>query len=91
MVLDKLAAIERRYEELLQTMADPAVATDPARLADLAREQADLAEVVALYREHQAVERELADARQLAGDGADPELAELAQLEIERLDRKSVV
>jgi peptide chain release factor 1 len=85
MVLDKLAAIERRYEELLQTMADPAVATDPARLADLAREQADLAEVVALYREHQAVERELADARQLAGDGADPELAELAQLEIERL------
>ncbi len=85
MVLEKVAAIERRYEELLQTMADPAIATDPARLADLAREQAELAEVVTLYRAHQAADRELADARQMAGDGADPEMAELAQVEIERL------
>jgi peptide chain release factor 1 len=85
MVLDKLAAIERRYEELLQTMADPAVATDPTRLADLAREQADLEEIVGIYRAYQAAEKELDDARELANDGADPELAELARAEVERL------
>ncbi len=85
MVLEKVAAIERRYQELLDAMADPAIATHPTRLADLAREQADLAEVVALYREHQAADRELAGARQMIGDDTDPELAELAHLEIERL------
>jgi peptide chain release factor 1 len=86
MVLDKLAAIERRYEELLQAMADPAVATDPTRLADLAREQADLEEIVGVYRAYQAAEKELGDARELANDGADPELAELARAEVERLE-----
>ena len=37
MLLDKVAAIERRYEELNALMADQTAATDPARLSDLAR------------------------------------------------------
>ncbi len=86
MVLDKVAAIERRYEELNDLLADPAVASDPARLAELAREQADIEEIVSLYRDFRAGEAELADARTLAEDGSDPELAELARAEVERLE-----
>ena len=86
MLLDKAAAIERRYEELNSLMADPATATDPARLADLAREQSEIEEIVTLYRAYRAAETELADARHLAADGADPEMAELAGLEIARLE-----
>lgn len=86
MVLDKVAAIERRYEELNQLMAEPAVAADPLRLAELAREQAELEEIVGVYRAYRAAEAELADARLLTEDGADPELAELARAEIERLE-----
>lgn len=86
MLLDKVAAIERRYDELNALMADPATATDPARLADLAREQSEIEEIVSLYRAHRAAAAELSDARTLAADGADPELAELAGLEIARLE-----
>jgi peptide chain release factor 1 len=85
MILDKVAAIERRYEELNQLMADPALASDPARLADLAREQSEIEEIVSLYRAHRSAEAELEDTRSLLGDGADPEMAELAQAEVERL------
>ena len=86
MLLDKAAAIERRYEELNSLMADPATATDRAHLTDLAREQSEIEEIVTLYRAYRAAETELADARALAADGADPEMAELAGLEIARLE-----
>ena len=59
-------------------MSDPAVTNDPARLANLAREQADLEEVVTLYQIHQAAEQELAEAQVMAADDTDPEMAELA-------------
>jgi peptide chain release factor 1 len=85
MMIEKVAAIERRYEELNELMADPAIGTDPARLAELAREQSELAEVVEIYRAYRAAEEELAGARELAADGTDPDIAELAQVEVERL------
>jgi peptide chain release factor 1 len=86
MILDKVAAIERRYEELNTLMADPAVATDQERVTELAREQSEIEEIVTVYRAHRAAEDELAGARHLAADEGDPEMAELARGEVERLN-----
>ena len=86
MLLDKVAAIERRYEELNALMADQTAATDPARLSDLAREQSEIEDVVAVYRAYRAAEAELADARSMTGDESDPELAEMARAEVARLE-----
>ena len=85
MLLDKVAAIERRYEELNNLLADPQNTTDPARLAALAREHADLAEIVQLYRAYQAAGAELADAQQLIETETDPEMVALARAEVQRL------
>ncbi|MGC8779899.1 MAG: peptide chain release factor 1 [Anaerolineae bacterium] len=84
-MLDKVAALERRYEELNALMASPEVATDPARLAGLAREQAELEEIVGVYRAYRAAEAELADAQLMVETEADPDLVELAQSEVARL------
>lgn len=85
-MIDKVAAIDRRYEELNHLMAEPATATDPVRLAELAREQSEIAEIVSVYRAFQAAEAELAGARHLAADDADPDMAELARGEVTRLE-----
>ncbi len=85
-MLDKLAAIDRRYEELNQLMADSATAADSTRVAELAREQSEIEETVSLYRVYRAAEAELADARVLALDGADHDMAELAGAEVARLE-----
>jgi peptide chain release factor 1 len=82
---DKLQAIEERYQELTSRMADPSVATDHVQMAELAREHSGLEELVTLYREHQSSEQELAEARLLLEED-DPEMQELAQTEIERLE-----
>ena len=47
--LSTLAELKRRYDELDHQMGDPDILSDPARLADLGRERADLEEVVSLY------------------------------------------
>jgi len=83
-VLDKLAELEQRFEELEQLLADPAVATDPQRLAQLGRERAELEEIVTVYRQLKDIDRQLAQAEELL-EGEDPELAELAADELERL------
>ena len=67
--LQTLSELERRYDELEHLMADPAIATDPTKLAELGRERAELEEVVAAYREYRATERPDRRGRELlAGD-----------------------
>ncbi len=86
MVLEKVAAFEHRYDELNTLMADPAVATDPARVAGLARERADLEEIVNLYRAYRSAEAELAGAQWMIETETDPDLMDMARAEVERLE-----
>lgn len=81
---EKLEGIETRYEEIAQRMANPEVVSDPDRLAELAREHAELEEIVTLYRQYRQAQAELDQAESLLDD-SDPELRELAEAEVARL------
>jgi peptide chain release factor 1 len=83
-VLDKLAELEQRFDEVERQLADPDVATDPQRVAQLARERAELEEIVALYRQLKDIDRQVAQAEELL-EAEDPDLVELAAEEIDRL------
>ncbi len=87
-MLEKLALVEERYEELNRLMADPEVATDPIRLKELAQEQAEIEELVQLYRQYKANEQELREAEAILQGGGDAELEELAREEMERLNAR---
>jgi peptide chain release factor 1 len=84
---DRLAEIERRFEELEAALADPVVVTDPERLQAIGRERAEIEPVALASRELRQVLAALAEASDLAA-GDDPELAELAREEVERLRRR---
>ncbi|MDP2951988.1 MAG: peptide chain release factor 1 [Chloroflexota bacterium] len=84
-MLDRLEALEKRYQELTLLMAQPKVSTDFERLQTLAKERAALEGTVAKYRELRKTERELEEARSLLGDGADEDMAALARQEVEAL------
>jgi peptide chain release factor 1 len=87
-MFDKLAAVETRWEELGQQMAQPDVATDHLRLQQIAREQRELEDVVLAFRAYKEVQRQLADAQALLEGGDDPELRELALEELDQLRRR---
>jgi peptide chain release factor 1 len=86
-MFDRLKEIERRYEELEQQVADPAVIANRREFARLAKERAQLAETVAAWRERQRVARELDEHRELAR-GTDPDLRELARAELPALEAR---
>jgi peptide chain release factor 1 len=84
-MLKKLDKVEARYEELTRLMADPEVAQDYARVAEYAKEQSDLDELVNLYREYKDTAEELNETKTLLTDDVDPELRDLAEEEITHL------
>src|SRR5271157_2122150 len=88
----KLTQLAARREELDGLLAAPDVTRDLDRFRALSREHAEIAPVVALYRDWQHAERELASAREML---ADPEMktyaegeARAAQATMERLEEE---
>ena len=86
-MFERLADIERRYEELERLVSDPQVIAIRREFAKLARERAQLEETVGCWRERQRVAREVAEHRELA-HGKDEELRELARGELPALEER---
>ncbi|HLV36488.1 MAG TPA: peptide chain release factor 1 [Spirillospora sp.] len=86
-MLDKLAGIEARYEELERLISDPAVMVDYQKVVEYSKERASLEEIVHSFRTYKDQLQELEDARALLRDESDPELRELAEEEVATLKR----
>ncbi|MBK6324769.1 MAG: peptide chain release factor 1 [Chloroflexi bacterium] len=84
-MLDKIAKVVARYDEIEMQMANPAIIADYTRLNDLAQERSDLQPLVDAYRQHQAKGEELAGARELSEMEDDSEMQAMAEAEIEQL------
>lgn len=87
-MLDKLAGIEARYDELERLMADPDIALDYERVAELAQEKAELEDIVGAYREYRRILDELDGAREMLDEEDDPDMRALAAAEIDALEAR---
>jgi len=88
-MIDRLAELETRYEEISAELSTPEVASDLSRLADLGRELSRLEPIVTGLREWRSVLAELDQARAMAED-PDEDMRAMAREEVERLsDRAS--
>jgi peptide chain release factor 1 len=85
-MLDKLAQIERRYEELDRLLSDPATMNDYEKLAEYSKERSGLTEIIETYRDYKRQLEQLDDARALANEETDPDLLQMAQEEIASLE-----
>jgi peptide chain release factor 1 len=88
-LLDKLNSVEETFNELTRRMADPDVATDPNEFQRVAKARASLEEVVNTYDDWKTTGDDLAGAKQVLKESAsDPELQEMAQIEVDELEEK---
>jgi peptide chain release factor 1 len=85
----RLAEVEARFERLQAEMAGPDVAADPDRLRTLGKDLADLQDIVVPYRRLREVRRQADEARALAKDEADPEMAAFLRGEADEADAEA--
>ena len=83
----QLEAIEERFLTMESQLSQPDVASDPKRFAELMQEYSHLKKLVEVYREWRTLQDELSQAKEMANED-DPELAEMAQLEVDELQEK---
>ena len=75
-MLDKLKAVENRYEELCARSEQPDFYADPKKAAALLREKNDLQPIVEAFQAYNAALRDMDDAQELMSD---PDMKELCQ------------
>jgi peptide chain release factor 1 len=86
-MFDRLAEIERRYEELERLVGDPTVIANRREFAKVAKERAQLEETVIRWRERRHVAHEAEEHRELVR-GKDADLRELARAELPALEAR---
>lgn len=75
-----------KFDELTQLMTDESIIRDAARYRKVAKERADMEELVDVTRELQQTERMIAENKDVIATSDDAELVELARAELEELD-----
>src|SRR5512143_2593629 len=87
-LLEKLAGVEARYEELNHLMADPAVIADYNRLREVGQERNNLQPIVDAYIEYRGALQHLDQAQAMVASESDPDMAAMAQEEVTDLQTK---
>ncbi|HLH30485.1 MAG TPA: PCRF domain-containing protein, partial [Terriglobia bacterium] len=88
LLIDKLRAVEARYDELTGELANPEVVSDSKRYQKTAKTHAELGELVSKYREYKDLERGISDTRVMVRDETDPELKAMAEEELDGLEAR---
>lgn len=89
-LLEKLKSVEQTFHELTRRLADPDVATDPNEFQRVARARSSLEETVTAFEDWKTTQEELLGTKQILKEaGSDPEMREMAALELEELEEKT--
>src|SRR6476661_1171071 len=83
-MFDKLAAVERRYDDLLHRLGSGELQSDPAEYRKQSKALAEIQPTVERFREYKSVVRNVAETEELMSAG-DPDMRNLAQEELKTL------
>lgn len=87
-MLEKLAQIEKNYEEITEQISSPEIMSDMKVYAKTMKQHRTLGEIVEKYREVKKMQEELAGAKELAEMADDDEMKELAWAEVAEIEEK---
>jgi len=87
-LLNKLEAIHFRFVEVGKMITDPEIISDMERYVKLNKEYRDLEEVDTAYKTYKNTLDNLKSARALLEIEVDPEMREIAKMEIDELEQK---
>lgn len=85
MLLEKLQAINQRYEEVGRQITDPDIVSDMKRYIALNKEYKDLGPIIEAYKEYKNILDNIDSTKEILNKEKDPEFREMAKLEMDDL------
>src|SRR6185503_665993 len=82
-MLERLASIEQKYEELTEQLSDSTLLADQQKYTRTTKQHRDLEEVVARYREYKALDEGIKQTTEMLQGEEDEEMLALARADLE--------
>lgn len=84
-MIERLQAIEEKYNELTEELMNPEVISNVKRTLEITKEQASLKEAYDAYQEYKKLEQNIIEAKEMLKD---PELGEMAEEELKNSEAR---
>ncbi|WP_205730356.1 peptide chain release factor 1 [Cyclonatronum proteinivorum] len=85
---NKLERLKSRYQELTVALSDPDIYSNQKQFTAFSKEHAELREIISAYEEWQKTGDELSGAQEMMRSESDPDMVEMAELELQELQEK---
>ena len=87
-LLERLQKLKEKFDRINQQLSDPDFINDREKLVNLSKERSDLVEIIQAYDEYSRVLNNIKGNKEIIESKTDKELASLAELELEELEKK---
>lgn len=87
-MFENLEKIVERFEEINQELMKPEIVSDQQKLIKLTKERSELEEIVYTYKKYKEIKKNIEGNKEIIYSKADPELVELAKLELDELEQE---
>src|SRR6267378_4254293 len=87
-MLERLDAIEEKYEELTRQLSDRELLADQSKYTKVTRQHRELEAIVTKYRELKELDRGIRETREMLAGDEDAEMVSLAQSELGELEQR---
>ncbi len=88
-MFEELEEIKERYDKLTHSLSDPALASNPQKIREIAKQRADLESLVRKYELYQKVKKDIQESEEIIADPhSEAELKKLAESELKTLLEK---
>lgn len=85
-MFENLEKLVQRFEEINEELIKPEVVSDQQKLIQLTKERSELEEIVNTYKKYKEVKKNIEGNKEIIYSKIDPELVELARLELDELE-----
>jgi len=87
-LLEKLEGLQHKFEEISTLITDPAVMGDMKRYVKLNKEYRELERIMQAQEEYKTALTHLAEAKEILDSESDPEMREMAKMEVDEIEPK---
>ena len=82
-MFEKLLAMEERYDDINRRLSDPEIISDIAQYTALMKEHKTLSPIIEVFRRYAGAKNEIDESLALLDTETDPELRDMAQMQLE--------